>query len=127
MVWRANRRSLLKQLSSAALLGQMSIAAAETGKVSEPTQSERLQVHSPERIKAGQPFSLQIVVPKLNCVGEETRWVELWLDDKYLGRWELTGLTHAATLSITLSLDRSATLRVRDFYGRVLVKRLRVE
>ncbi len=126
MVWRAKRRSLLKRLSSVALLGPMSIAAAKAGKVPKPDQSERLQVHLPERIKTGQPFSLQIVVPKLNCVGEETRWVELWLDEKYLGRWELTGLAHATTLSITLSLDCSATLRVRDFYGRVLIKRLRV-
>ncbi len=125
---RTSRRTLLRQLP-VALAGAMSITAANAGFRNEkpnPSTAEPLEVIAPDRIAARQPFALQVRLPQVECGSEGTRWVELWLGKQYLGRWEMAGPVSAASVTVTLTLSRSATLRVRDFYGRVVTKRLQV-
>ncbi len=124
---RTSRRTLLRQLP-VALVGAMSIATTDAAFRSEKREAtaEPLEVIVPNRIAARQPFTLQVRLPQVECESESTRWVELWLGKQYLGRWEMAVPVSAASITVTLTLSRSSTLRVRDFYGRVVTKRLRV-
>ena len=121
---KTKRRTLLRRATKAVLAGAMGITAVGAQAVDK--NSEPLQVSVPERVKAGEPFTLRVFVPKVKFVGDETRWVEAWLGRKYLGQFEIANPTVNASLSLTLTLTRSTTLRVRDFYGRTVVKRLLV-
>ena len=122
MTDKTKRRTLLRQAAKVALIGAMSIkAVGATDETCEP-----LQVSLPEKIAANEPFALQISVPKVTCGKGETRWIEVWLGREYLGRFEFANPTQNASLNLTLALSHSTTLRVRDFYGRTVVKRLRV-
>ncbi|MCS7186312.1 MAG: hypothetical protein RMK89_05090 [Armatimonadota bacterium] len=124
MTGKTKRRSLLRRAAKAVLAGAMGITAVGAHAVEK--NSAPLQVTVPERIKSGEPFTLQVYVPKLKFVGDETRWVEAWLGREYLGRFEIANPTINASLTITIALTRSTTLRVRDFYGRTIVKKLLV-
>ncbi|MFA0783249.1 hypothetical protein [Fervidibacter sacchari] len=122
MTDKTKRRTLLRQAAKVALIGAMSIKAASvTDEIREP-----LRVSLPDKIKANEPFALQIFVPKVTCGDDETRWIEVWLGREYLGRFEFANPMQNASLNLTLALSHSTTLRVRDFYGRTVVKRLRV-
>jgi len=123
MTDKTKRRTLLRQAVKAALVGAMSIKAAAN--TAEKTL-EPLQVSLPDEVVANEPFTLQVLVPKVTCGDGETRWVEVWLGREYLGRFEFANPTQNASLNLTLALPNSTTLRVRDFYGRIVVKRLRV-
>jgi len=124
MTGKTKRRTLLRQASKAFLVGALGIAS--TGARSVDKNSEPLQVTAPDRVKSGEPFTVQVSVPEVNLSGDETRWVEAWLGRKYLGRFEIATSVSNASLTITLTLTRSTTLRVRDFYGRTVVKKLTV-
>jgi desulfoferrodoxin (superoxide reductase-like protein) len=122
MTDKTKRRNLLRQAAKAALVGAMGIkAVSATEETWEP-----LRVSLPDKIAANEPFALQISVPKVTCGEGETRWIEVWLGREYLGRFEFANPTQNASLNLTLTLPHSTTLRVRDFYGRTVVKRLRV-
>lgn len=121
---KAKRRTLLRHAAKAALAGAFGITAVGARGIDK--NSEPLQVTAPEWVKAGEPFTLQVFVPKVKFAGDETRWVEVWLGRKYLGRFEIANPTINASLTLTLTLTRSTNLRVRDFYGRTVVKRLLV-
>ncbi|MCS7265391.1 MAG: hypothetical protein NZ805_11215 [Armatimonadetes bacterium] len=118
------RRKLLNYALKAALLGAMSITSAETFKSQRKT--EPIKVKVPNRIKSGEPFNLRISVSKVECEGEDSRWFEVWLGQKYLGRFEISEPTQKAEFNLTLTLKRSVKLKVRDYYGRIVVKRLNV-
>jgi desulfoferrodoxin (superoxide reductase-like protein) len=122
MTDKTKRRNLLRQAAKAALIGAMGIKAVSA--TDEPR--EPLQVSLPDKITANKSFALQISVPKVACGEGETRWIEVWLGREYLGRFEFANPTQNASLNLTLSLPHSTTLRVRDFYGRTVVKRLKV-
>lgn len=124
MTGKTKRRTLLRHATKAVLAGAMSITSLSAQAVDK--NSEPLRVTVPERIKAGEPFTLQVSVPKLKFAEGETRWVEVWLGRGYLGRFEVANPTTNASLTLTLTLTRPTTLRVRDFYGRVIVKKLLV-
>jgi len=122
MTDKTKRRNLLRQAAKAALVGAMGIKAlSATEETYEP-----LQVSLPDKIAANEPFALQISVPKVRCGEGETRWIEVWLGREYLGRFEFANPTQNASLNLTLALPHSTTLRVRDFYGRTVVKRIKV-
>ncbi|MGQ9462920.1 MAG: hypothetical protein ACUVRR_07690 [Candidatus Fervidibacter sp.] len=123
MTGKVGRRNLLRRTIETALAGAMTIKVASGAS---ETEDEKLQVKAPDRIVAGKPFSLQINVAKVNCKTDETRWIEVWMGREYLGRFEMTSETQNATFTLTLKLNQPATLRVRDFYGRTVVKRLYV-
>ena len=123
MIDKTKRRTLLRQAAKTALVGAMGIkAAASTAEKSR----EPLEVSLPDEVVANEPFTLQVLVPKVTCGDGETRWVEIWLGCKYLGRFEFANPTQNASLNLTLALPHSTTLRVRDFYGRTVVKKLKV-
>lgn len=124
MTGKTKRRSLLRRAAKFALAGAMSITAASAHWVDE--NPEPLQVTVPERVKSGEPFTLRVSVPEVDFSGEETLWFEAWLGREYLGRFEIANPTINASLTITIALTRSTTLRVRDFYGRTIVKKLLV-
>jgi len=122
MTGKTKRRNLLRQAAKAVLVGAMGIkAVGATDETFEP-----LQVSLPNKIAANEPFALQISVPKVTFEEGETKWVEIWLGREYLGRFEFANPTQNASLNLTLTLPHSTTLRVRDFYGRTVVKRLKV-
>lgn len=120
---KTKRRALLRRATTAVLAGAIGITS---GSAQVDKNSEPLQVTVPERLKAGVPFTLQVSVPKLKFTEDETRWVEVWLGREYLGRFEVANPTTNASLTLTLTLTHSTTLRVRDFYGRTIVKKLLV-
>ncbi|MCX7643592.1 MAG: hypothetical protein N2116_07295 [Armatimonadetes bacterium] len=122
MTGKTKRRTLLRHAAKAALVGAMSITPI--GAQALDKNLEPLQVTVPELVRSGEPFTLQVFVPKFKFANEETRWVEAWLGRKYLGRFEIASPTINASLTLTLTLTRSTTLRVRDFYGRTVVKKL---
>ncbi len=122
MTDKTKRRNLLRRAAKAVLVGAMSIKAfGATDETCEP-----LQVSLPDKIAANEPFTLQISVPKVTFEEGETKWFEVWLGREYLGRFEFANPTQNASLNLTLTLPHSTTLRVRDFYGRTVVKRLKV-
>ncbi|MFN4178754.1 MAG: hypothetical protein ACK4I8_00435 [Armatimonadota bacterium] len=122
MTNKTKRRTLLRQASKAFLVGAISITATNPHALDKDSQP--LQVVTPDRVRAGEPFTLQVSVPKVKFAGDETRWFEMWLGRKYLGRFEISNPTVNASMTITLTLNRSTTLRVRDFYGRTVVRKL---
>lgn len=124
MTGKTKRRALLRFATNAVLAGAISITSVGTQAIDKSL--EPLQVTVPERIKAGEPFTIQVSAPEVKLAKDETRWVEAWLGRKYLGRFEITNPTVNASLTLTITLDRSTTLRVRDFYGRTIVKKLLV-
>lgn len=121
MTGKVRRRNLLRRTVEIALAGAMTIKVSSGAS---ETEDEKLQVEVPDRIVAGKPFKLQINVAKVNCKSDETRWIEVWMGREYLGRFEMTSKTQNATFTLTLKLNQPTTLRVRDFYGRTVVKRL---
>lgn len=123
MTGKVKRRNLLRRTVETVLAGAMTIKVASGAS---ETEDEKLQVKAPDRIVAGKPFSLQINVTKVNCKSDETRWVEVWMGREHLGRFEMTSKTQNATFTLTLKLNKPTTLRVRDFYGTTVVKRLHV-
>jgi hypothetical protein len=121
---KTKRRTLLRQASKAFLVGAMSITATNSHALDK--DSEPLQVVVPDKVRAGEPFTLQVSVPKVKFAENETCWFEIWLGRKYLGRFEIANPTVNASMTITLTLNRSTTLRVRDLYGRTVVRKLLV-
>lgn len=122
MTNKTKRRTLLRQTSKAFLVGAMTITAANPRTLDKDSQP--LQVVAPDRVRAGEPFTLQVSVPKVKFAEDETHWFEIWLGSKYLGRFEIANPTVNASMTVTLTLNRSTTLRVRDFYGRTVVRKL---
>lgn len=118
------RRKLLNYAVKATLLGAMSITSAETFK--SQRKNEPIKVKVPNRIKANEPFNLQISVSKVECEGEDSRWFEVWLGQRYLGRFEISVPTQKAEFNLTITLKRSVNLKVRNYYGQTVVKRLNV-
>ncbi|MFA0752324.1 MAG: hypothetical protein IMHGJWDQ_000073 [Candidatus Fervidibacter sp.] len=121
---KTHRRTFLRRLSATALASTMSIPFAPSALAAK--KLEPLQVVVPDRVMAGQPFTIHIVVSHLSCPEEETRWVELWLGCEYLGRFEVARSSSPVSFALTLCLAHSTTLRVRDFHGRTVIKHLRV-
>ncbi len=118
------RRSLLRNAVKAALVGAMSITASETA--TPKRTCEPIKVNAPEIIKAGEPFALQLSVSNVDCNGEVAMWFEVWLGQKYLGRFEIAEPMARAEFNLTITLNRSVKLKVRDYYGRTVIKRLNV-
>ena len=87
----------------------------------------QLQVDAPAQVAAGKPLTVRLTVPA-NGGAEAPHWLEVWLIDRegqrLLSRMELGGA--AVTATLTLTLQRSATLRVRDMRGRILQRRIQV-
>ncbi len=124
MTNKTKRRTLLRQAAKAVLAGAMGITGFGAQAVDE--NPEPLKVTVPERVKAGEPIALQVSMPRLKFARDETLWFEVWLGRRYLGRFEIANPSINASLTITITLTRSTTLRVRDFYGRTVVRKLLV-
>jgi hypothetical protein len=121
---KTTRRNLLRQWAPSALLG-MAGATAFSIADAQPI-ADGLQVEVPIQVKAGKPFPIRLTLPAKS--GANSQWAEVWLLDgqgqKLLARLELGDAS--ATVTLTATLHRPTTLRVRDTQGQVIERRIQV-
>ncbi len=87
----------------------------------------QLTIEIPSRPQRNRPFPVIIHIPADVSDDGDLRWVEVFLGDRLVGRWEFTRGVVQTEIKVILTADRAEVLRVRDYYGRSVSQRLTVE
>ena len=96
-------------------------AAAADGPYSKINRSAN-DVHTPvitapDSVKAGEPFEVTITVGKVphpSAPDHAVQWIALYADEVELARATLTPVLTRATVTFTIALDESTTLRALE-------------
>ncbi|MCS7223075.1 MAG: hypothetical protein NZ959_00750 [Armatimonadetes bacterium] len=121
MTSRIGRR---KAIQSLATVGLVSLTGS-LGAINDNPQ-KGITIQAPDYVPKNRPFSIKVDLFSPFQGPDGIQWVEIFLGRELVGRWEFSQMSPKATLEVWLVVEKSATLRVRDYFGRVATRRLRV-
>jgi superoxide reductase len=112
--------AMLLTVCCAAALAAAAPAGAETpfSKINRAANDAHTPViDAPDTVKAGEPFKVTITIgktPHPSLAEHAVQWIALYADEVELARATLTPVLTRPTVTFTIALDESATLRALE-------------